>query len=38
MGKAFVIVAACVAAAAAQAGDVTVGAKEFNLNIPFCGT
>jgi hypothetical protein len=39
MLKAFMIVAACLAAAAAYAADsVIVGGKEFNLNIPFCGT
>jgi hypothetical protein len=32
------MVAAWALAAAAHAGNVTVGGKEFNLNIPFCGT
>lgn len=35
---AIIIFAASVGAAAAYADSVIVGGKEFNLNIPFCGT
>jgi hypothetical protein len=37
MRKLSLVVAACLAAAA-HAGTVTVGGREFNLNIPFCGS
>lgn len=38
MRNVLVLCAALAVSAAAFGGEVVVGNKEFNLNIPFCGT